>query len=144
WNRSQRRRRTTGQTAENTSEQQPARARCFRASMPLFASLSRFTNIGAPGFEPGTSPTRTVRATRLRYAPSVNRVQAGTAWRVLPGDYRRGKKRARSGGDGLVIADREARHQRLEAFLDAESVQACVVTQPPLFDRCAFLYDLVD
>ena len=27
--------------------------------------------IGAPGFEPGTSPTRTVRATRLRYAPTV-------------------------------------------------------------------------
>src|SRR6185436_15123840 len=26
-------------------------------------------NIGAPGFEPGTSPTRTVRATRLRHAP---------------------------------------------------------------------------
>jgi hypothetical protein len=25
--------------------------------------------IGAPGFEPGTSPTRTVRATRLRHAP---------------------------------------------------------------------------
>lgn len=27
--------------------------------------------IGAPGFEPGTSPTRTVRATRLRHAPRV-------------------------------------------------------------------------
>jgi putative NADH-flavin reductase len=27
------------------------------------------TSIGAPGFEPGTSPTRTVRATRLRHAP---------------------------------------------------------------------------
>ena len=26
-------------------------------------------SIGAPGFEPGTSPTRTVRATRLRHAP---------------------------------------------------------------------------
>ena len=25
--------------------------------------------VGAPGFEPGTSPTRTVRATRLRHAP---------------------------------------------------------------------------
>src|SRR5436305_2100766 len=25
--------------------------------------------IGAPGFEPGTSPTRTERATRLRHAP---------------------------------------------------------------------------
>jgi len=26
--------------------------------------------IGAPGFEPGTSPTRTARATRLRHAPT--------------------------------------------------------------------------
>jgi hypothetical protein len=33
---------------------------------PAFAGLSQ---IGAPGFEPGTSPTRTVRATRLRHAP---------------------------------------------------------------------------
>ena len=29
------------------------------------------TEIGAPGFEPGTSPTRTVRATRLRHAPRL-------------------------------------------------------------------------
>jgi uncharacterized membrane protein YdjX (TVP38/TMEM64 family) len=28
--------------------------------------------IGAPGFEPGTSPTRTVRATRLRHAPRAD------------------------------------------------------------------------
>jgi hypothetical protein len=27
--------------------------------------------IGAPGFEPGTSPTRTARATRLRHAPKT-------------------------------------------------------------------------
>jgi hypothetical protein len=26
--------------------------------------------IGVPGFEPGTSPTRTARATRLRYTPN--------------------------------------------------------------------------
>jgi hypothetical protein len=34
--------------------------------------------IGAPRFELGTSPTRTVRATRLRHAPigSVNHAQA--------------------------------------------------------------------
>ncbi len=34
---------------------------------------SRITSlaIGAPGFEPGTSPTRTVRATRLRHAPKT-------------------------------------------------------------------------
>ena len=35
------------------------------------AALTRGSqHIGAPGFEPGTSPTRTVRATRLRHAPS--------------------------------------------------------------------------
>ena len=28
--------------------------------------------IGAPGFEPGTSPTQTVRATKLRHAPTHN------------------------------------------------------------------------
>jgi hypothetical protein len=32
--------------------------------------------IGAPGFEPGTSPTRTVRATRLRHAPRRTRIEA--------------------------------------------------------------------
>ena len=36
--------------------------------------------IGAPGFEPGTSPTRTARATRLRHAPSrLSRLQPFTA-----------------------------------------------------------------
>ena len=34
--------------------------------------------IGAPGFEPGTSPTRTVRATRLRHAPRGRRIERGT------------------------------------------------------------------
>jgi hypothetical protein len=33
-------------------------------------SVSLTSKIGAPGFEPGTSPTRTVRATRLRHAPN--------------------------------------------------------------------------
>jgi dinuclear metal center YbgI/SA1388 family protein len=32
------------------------------------------SNIGAPGFEPGTSPTRTARATRLRHAPTQTAV----------------------------------------------------------------------
>ena len=39
--------------------------------------------IGAPGFEPGTSPTRTVRATRLRHAPidmSIPQVGHRTGW----------------------------------------------------------------
>src|SRR3954466_5150626 len=34
-------------------------------------SCRRAEVIGAPGFEPGTSPTRTVRATRLRHAPKT-------------------------------------------------------------------------
>ena len=38
------------------------------ARRSVLASASQLL-IGAPGFEPGTSPTRTVRATRLRYAP---------------------------------------------------------------------------
>src|SRR5581483_7337582 len=42
--------------------------------------------VGAPGFEPGTSPTRTVRATRLRHAPNdLSVIQSGwpggAAWR---------------------------------------------------------------
>jgi hypothetical protein len=36
---------------------------------PPERSMNCATDIGAPGFEPGTSPTRTVRATRLRHAP---------------------------------------------------------------------------
>jgi len=46
------------------------------APVSIFAPLRQYSrlfanmrNIGAPGFEPGTSPTRTVRATRLRHAP---------------------------------------------------------------------------
>src|ERR1700689_1096372 len=39
----------------------------FRPCSRLFADLR---NIGAPGFEPGTSPTRTARPTRLRHAPT--------------------------------------------------------------------------
>ena len=35
----------------------------------LLRRAGRRMTIGAPGFEPGTSPTRTVRATRLRHAP---------------------------------------------------------------------------
>src|SRR5438046_3209046 len=53
--------------------------RVRRYCYPIAASMLRrndetraargFRLIGAPGFEPGTSPTRTVRATRLRHAP---------------------------------------------------------------------------
>ena len=61
----------------------------FRPRSRIFADL-RF--IGAPRFEPGTSPTRTVRATRLRHAPTrqsvfhtaiVRRVPAATATDIL-------------------------------------------------------------
>jgi hypothetical protein len=38
--------------------------------------------IGAPGFEPGTSPTRTARATRLRHAPKMD--QSTLASRLRP------------------------------------------------------------
>src|SRR3954451_6523490 len=41
-------------------------------------SGSKSESIGAPGFEPGTSPTRTVRATRLRHAPRAQRSLAAT------------------------------------------------------------------
>jgi hypothetical protein len=35
--------------------------------------------IGVPGFEPGTSPTRTARATRLRHTPKQAKVSGYTA-----------------------------------------------------------------
>src|SRR3954453_21319451 len=43
-------------------------------------------HIGAPGFEPGTSPTRTVRATRLRHAPNAtgSLVVRGAQRAVIP------------------------------------------------------------
>ena len=34
-------------------------------------------SIGVPGFEPGTSPTRTARATRLRHTPKERSVPNG-------------------------------------------------------------------
>src|SRR3954451_6894596 len=45
------------------------------------------SDIGAPGFEPGTSPTRTVRATRLRHAPKTAISLAAAA--RPPGSLRR-------------------------------------------------------
>ena len=46
--------------------------------------------IGAPGFEPGTSPTRTVRATRLRHAPiePVSHKAHGGSWRWASWSWR--------------------------------------------------------
>ena len=43
----------------------PSKTASDQQKSPALAGLL----IGAPGFEPGTSPTRTVRATRLRHAP---------------------------------------------------------------------------
>src|SRR5581483_5484556 len=48
-----------------------------------------FLTIGAPGFEPGTSPTRTVRATRLRHAPNELIVPQRVAPSGTPGKARR-------------------------------------------------------
>ena len=47
-------------------DESPARATFLRDRA---LACARANAIGAPGFEPGTSPTRTVRATRLRHAP---------------------------------------------------------------------------
>ena len=44
-------------------------AQGFNAQTPPERGLYDLLAIGAPRFEPGTSPTRTVRATRLRHAP---------------------------------------------------------------------------
>src|SRR3954451_5785540 len=57
-------------------------------------SGSKSESIGAPGFEPGTSPTRTVRATRLRHAPRGLIISEGG--RLV----RRGAGAATLGGDG--------------------------------------------
>src|SRR3954453_16537632 len=45
-----------------------------RATQPATLSCRE---IGAPGFEPGTSPIRTVRATRLRHAPKGTQSSRG-------------------------------------------------------------------
>jgi hypothetical protein len=51
-----------------------ARRPQIRIAEPFCLGLSNHVmvseSIGAPGFEPGTSPTRTARATRLRHAPT--------------------------------------------------------------------------
>jgi hypothetical protein len=46
--------------------------------------------IGAPGFEPGTSPTRTARATRLRHAPTPSPVSHTALLAVLSVSARTG------------------------------------------------------
>src|SRR4051812_49838678 len=46
-------------------------ARIRHPPHPAVVNVGAAPSIGAPGFEPGTSPTRTVRATRLRHAPKT-------------------------------------------------------------------------
>jgi hypothetical protein len=49
-----------------TAQSRGSTARSGQEKTPDFRGFF----IGAPGFEPGTSPTRTARATRLRHAPT--------------------------------------------------------------------------
>ena len=49
------------------------------SGLPRSRAVAAWKSIGAPGFEPGTSPTRTARATRLRHAPMTCSVCQGWA-----------------------------------------------------------------
>src|SRR6185437_59370 len=60
--------------------------------------------IGAPGFEPGTSPTRTARATRLRHAPTQPAVSHKRAGQPLS---------AAEGRSGTVIGGRVHHHRSI-------------------------------
>jgi len=51
-------------------EYSPARLSVFGGFRPYSLAFAEHEPIGAPRFELGTSPTRTVRATRLRHAPT--------------------------------------------------------------------------
>ena len=55
-----------------------------------------FLVIGAPGFEPGTSPTRTVRATRLRHAPKEPSIPQ--RWQIPRGGARHARAAQPSSG----------------------------------------------
>src|SRR5690348_13699668 len=71
----------------------------------VFAAVRRssfvFAFIGAPGFEPGTSPTRTVRATRLRHAPRA-RSLAARRWSTARGGSLPSKAMRRAAG--VIVA----------------------------------------
>src|SRR5262249_1901914 len=81
------------------------------------------SSIGAPGFEPGTSPTRTVRATRLRHAP---RESLSVASGPLTGPR-----------DRLEIPDSQAGHERLEGDLDGHALAFRPRREPDLLDLLA-------
>src|SRR4051794_34803069 len=60
--------------------------------------------IGAPGFEPGTSPTRTARATRLRHAPRARSLAAcgAAAEEAAGGVSERAGDRGRGAVEGVA------------------------------------------
>jgi hypothetical protein len=53
------------------TEAAPVAPSARSAAAATRGAAGEWIDIGAPGFEPGTSPTRTVRATRLRHAPMI-------------------------------------------------------------------------
>src|SRR4051812_46090688 len=105
-----------------------------RVSLRGRATGRRGNSIGAPGFEPGTSPTRTVRATRLRYAPRESlSVASGAPSDWLPGS-----------GDRLEIPDREPGHEGLEGDLDRHALALGPGREPDLLDLDALGEDVID
>src|SRR2546423_9445027 len=94
--------------------------RCQRASADFGRMLA--CSIGLPRFELGTSPTRTERATRLRHSPT------DLGYPVLRSSLRR---------YGVVIADRQAREEGLEALLDGQAVLVGEGTEAGVLDRLA-------
>src|SRR3954471_16582364 len=92
--------------------------------------LRGFRAIGAPGFEPGTSPTRTVRATRLRHAPKSAQYRPGL--------------RASLARDRRVVAHREAGDERLEGTLYGQLLARRPALEAGLLDLLALGDDVVD
>ena len=79
-------------TRTNTAARTPRRS-AFSGIFAPIRLCSQTKSIGAPGFELGTSPTRTVRATRLRHAPTPPAVST-PARRYLRLDARRTSPRS--------------------------------------------------
>src|ERR1700722_11114542 len=88
----------------------PPRCPAFSGLFARVRCCSRFSKaIGAPRFELGTSPTRTVRATRLRHAPMCEAVS-----HKAPARYLRLVPAALS--DILIEADRLLQPQRFRDY----------------------------
>src|SRR3954451_21228818 len=86
--------------------------------------------IGAPGFEPGTSPTRTVRATRLRHAPKSAQYRPAL--------------RAPLARDRRVVPAREARDEGLEGALERQVLARRPALEAHLLDLLAVGDHVVD